>query len=361
MGDVTKALLLPDLTDPPLGLMQNLAIYWDEIVYPSYDGKAHLDSDDLLFEEGVVRSLPRDVPAERIFPASEDFESGEDWAYFFSRNADGDMQIHLGPDTDSDDEARSIKDYSDARLEALSAIFLEKHLGFVTDALDLAAETNLAPFSHSLGGHLAAVVGSSAEDADRADSSREAALLSVVVEAFTVDPSVSSEEILRFRSRNSKAQARLRASLVDLAGQLRTETSPTTMLAEARDTYRNRVEPALGHLEEALKESRVKFFLKSLVGATAIALAPIEPISTSAGAARVVGQSLDYSYSKSKLVGEHPYGYLHQVGEQLGIESRQPNIDELAGILKTPRASLSQMWLEDWRSVRDYYRSESGS
>jgi hypothetical protein len=355
MGDIARALILPDLRDPSPETVRNLAIYWDEIVYPTYEDSLYLESEDLLLREGVVQPLERDVPVDTVFPVRDGFDPDKDWSYHFTRNADGEIQVELAPGRAGSKYVPELRDLSDAQLEAIAAIMLGRHIGFVDDSFSIAAENNLAPISHSLGGHLAAVIGSSQEDEETLPS-REAALLSVVVEAFMIDPTVSSEEVLAFRDRHSQSQARLRGSLVDLASKLRDDASPKAMLAEARDTYKNRVEPALGDLEEALKESQVKFFLKSLVGATAIAIAPIEPVSTSAGAARVVGQTIDYSYSKSKLVREHPYGYLHEVGQHLSGGSSGPRAQKVATQMEEPRQSLARMWFEDWKEARELNR-----
>lgn len=360
MGDVTKALILPDLDNPDDGALRNLALYWDELVCPHYLKNRPQEFDELLVADGVIQPLERRLPEGKLFPTSEGFDEQDGWAYRFSRDEEGEIKVVLAPSEEETTKrpVRELHTLSDEDLEAIAAIDLVRHLGFIDDSLSIASENNLAPISHSIGGHLATVIGSSQETED-SPPAREAALLSVVVEAFSIDPHVSSEEVLSFRSRNAAARGRLRGSLVDLASKLRTDSSPTTMLAEARDTYKNRVEPALGDLEEALKESQIKFFFKSLVGATAIAMAPVEPISGSAGAARIVGQSIDYSYSKSKLLREHPYGYLHEVQKYLGMSSGSAEVDTLTATMMSPRQSLALLWQEWWRAARDITR-ESG-
>jgi hypothetical protein len=355
VGDVTRALILPDLDPPSFEHVRNLAVFWDEVICLKYGDHRSLEGDDPLLIEGVVKVTERDLPPEAIFPTAEAFDGEQSWAYHFSRDPSGEIKVELAPSEEASKRAfPPLQDLSDEDLEGMAAIELGFHLGYIDDSLAIAAENNLAPISHSLGGHLATVVGSSQGPEDEPPS-REAALLSVVVESFSIDPNVSSEEILSFRSRNAAGQARLRGSFVDLASTLRSDSSPTTMLAEARDVYRNRVEPALGDLEEALKESQIKFFLKSVVGATAIAIAPIEPVSSSVGAARIVGQSIDYSYSKSKLLREHPYGYLHEVQQNLvGANPTAEGIDNLALTLMSPRNSLWRLWLEWWKEARDF-------
>jgi len=357
MSEVARTLVLPDLDPPSADVVRNLAIYWDEVVCPVYRDKGFFDDEDPLALEGVVRELAREIAPESIFPVSEDGVAvdKESWVYVVEPSDEGIPQVKLAPmDVDGQKRSLPLKDRSDDELKMLTAISFVQHLGYIDDALSIAASNNFAPISHSLGGHLATVIGASRGGADA--PSREAALLSVVGEAFTIDQSVSSEEILKFRSRGAKAQARLRASLVDLSAQLKAGGSPVAMLAEARDVYRNRVEPALGDLEEVLKESQIKFFTKSLVGATAVAIAPIEPVSTSLGAARVMGQTIDYSYSKSRLVREHPYGYLHQVGQELGAAPKLGHSLEAETIMMSPQESLWNLWFEGWKKGREGQR-----
>lgn len=358
MTDITRALLLPDVSDPSLEVLRNLAVYWDELVCPNYGKSRYFAADDPLVAEGVVSELSRHIPPEKIFPIRG--EIGEHWAYSVGADESGHpTRVELVPWEPPEGPKRkgaALQDYTEESLEAFAGISLSEHLGYVDDSLAISASNNLAPVSHSVGGHFAAVIGSS--EAGQPDVPvREAALLSVVVEAFAIDPSTSSEEVLALRVSGGRAQARLRASLVDLAAGLRSDAPPATMLAEARDTYRNRVEPALGDLEEVLKENQVKFLMKSVVGATAIALAPIDPISASAGAARVMGQTIDYSYSKSRLVREHPYGYLHQVREALGVEASQPGKLSMETAMKIPRQSLWELWYEHWKKKRELARS----
>lgn len=359
MTEVARALVLPDLDRPSPALLRNLTIYWDEVVCPVYREAEYFDAEDPLYIEGVVREISREIAPDRIFPVADsdlDLSKEKNWGYAVHRNDEDLPTVELIPlPATPKKEHRPLRELSDAELEDLTAISFGQHLGYVDDALAIAGSNNFAPVSHSLAGHLATVIGSSQAEPDV--PSREAALLSVVIEAFAIDPQISSEDILRFREKSSRARARLRASLVDLSAHLQSEKSPIATLAEARDAYRNRVEPALGDLEEVLKENQLKFFTKSLVGATAVAIAPVEPVSTSVGAARMMGQTIDYAYSKSRLLREHPYGYLHQVRQGLGVtEVGNSSGEEVESIMMAPRESLWRLWLDDWKLGRESQR-----
>jgi hypothetical protein len=366
MSDVSRALILPDMSTPTPLVISNLALYWEEVVVTHYGDAWHDPVDARLVDAGIVRVLDRDLSFETVFPPNPGENPGEDLKGFLvRRNRDGKLTEVEGVRDETGLKgsalAASFKDCTDKELEAFAAISLAEQLGQIDDSLAIAASNNFAPLSYSVGGHLAAVIGSSGDESG-ALPSREAALLSVAADAFTLDPSVTVEDLLAFRAKSDRARARFRASLVDLSEHLRADGYPGSLLSQAADTFKNRVEPALGDLEEVLKESGIKFLLNSLVGATAIAVAPVEPISTSVGAAKVLGQTIDYSYSKSRLVRDHPYGYLHELGSQLGSPKSPSGHTGLETAILSPRETLWSLWLEVWREGREgaRYMAESG-
>jgi hypothetical protein len=363
MTDVSRALILPDLSTPSPLVIANMALYWEEVVVTEYGDAWHHAVDPRLVEAGFVRTLDRELSYETIFPPGANESANEDLKGFLIRRDEGGRFVEIEGVRDDAGLVGSrltgpFKDCTDEQLEALAAISLAEQLGQLDDSLAIAASNNFAPISHSIGGHLAAVIGSSGSTVG-GTSSREAALLSVTADAFTLDPSITVEDLLAFRERSARARARFRASLVDLSEQLRADGPPGSLLSEAADTFKNRVEPALGDLEDALKESGIKFLLKSLVGATAIAVAPIEPISTSVGAAKVVGQTIDYSYSKSRLVRDHPYGYLHELSNVLTSRMDHSGRTGFEAAILAPRETLWNLWLNAWTEGREGARAEA--
>ena len=137
--------------------------------------------------------------------------------------------------------------------------------------------------------------------------------------------------------------ARLRACLGDLATAMEAEVTPESALAEARNVIRNRVEPALGELEDVLKQSGLTFFWKSVLGATALTFsATATPGSTIQGGARLIAQTMEYRFSKTAMVRKHPFGYLHQVGEEFGHSPRH-SVTRVAETLQDPRGTLRDL------------------
>lgn len=93
------------------------------------------------------------------------------------------------------------------------------------------------------------------------------------------------------------------SSLFDLGAYMGDEgigAEPARSFAVARDVVRHRVEPALSSLESALKESRVKFVVKSLIGAASVALGPITPATAVSGSLALGAQTIDYAFARSK-------------------------------------------------------------
>lgn len=153
-------------------------------------------------------------------------------------------------------------------------------------------------------------------------SDTEGALLTAVTAAFAVDEGTTVEEIMRFREKHRTKLLRFRAALFDLGAYMGEEASaaePARSFAIARDVVRHRVEPALSSLESALKESGVKFVVKSVVGAANVTLGPITPATAVSGSLALGAQTVDYAFARSKLREEHPYAYLHQARVSLGL------------------------------------------
>ncbi|MGI9098308.1 MAG: hypothetical protein ACR2H2_07415 [Solirubrobacteraceae bacterium] len=380
MSDVSRALVLPDVHAPSDGMLKTLALYWHEIVVPDYAERlgcsretgAHTRSPafSALEREGVVVSAPRHVA---LPPAPADLSaltvSAEILADVVRGDGTGCMSSAfrsifepppapanlsrllirgqklagaLGDDSvrrlmhalrpvieacsevgrdepaTTDGAVTCIQELTPAVLDAVANMSREAtslYLNRLQDAFELARRHNLAPVAHSVASHVGSLVGDYAGNVPR----REAALLSAAVDAFEVHDDTAVEDILLFRMRNRALLGRFRASLVDLSAELQQDAAPLTLLASARDTYRNRVQPALADLEAAMSESRMRFLIRSLVGATAITLAPVEPVRAVEVGASLVGHTVNYRFSRDKLLREHPFGLLHQITAEFSV------------------------------------------
>jgi len=129
----------------------------------------------------------------------------------------------------------------------------------------------------------------------------------------------------------------------DLAQCLRQgEVQPEAMLAAARDVYRTRIEPELGALEARLKESRIRFLTRSLLGAAAMTVTPFSTPVALEGGARLAAQNIDYRFSRERLLEEHPYGYLHRLSSADFIVPREYSAPELVSPTRTPKAAVHE-------------------
>ncbi|MBK5231584.1 MAG: hypothetical protein JJE13_01190 [Thermoleophilia bacterium] len=335
MPDVTRAMLMPDWFAPSDGTIMTLALYWDEIVIPdsayrwSPAFREEQLEDDLpawtpavleLADAGIVRLLEADLPAEAFMPDSrppiEDPEGelflrigkSEDGRVRFT----GTLKAQRGDDgeesepPDPDLLERNAREYR----EATASLFADALIARNKRCHDIATSNNLAPMSPSLLSHMSALT-------DEADAPHmEGALISATVNAFAVGDATSVDQIIEFREKNKRSLQRFRGAMTDLAAAVRQpEVAPEAALSAARDVYLNRVEPDLGALEARLSESRISFLVRSLFGVAALALTPATLPSAAGAAASFGAQTINYKFSREKLLQEHPYSYLHRLGK----------------------------------------------
>ena len=233
-------------------------------------------------------------------------EKGEDGRARFT----GTLRAHL-PDTieppprpDPDVAARNEREWR----EAAASLQGDALIARTQLCRKIAASNNLAPVAPSLLSHMASLT----DEVDAPVS--EGALIGVAVDAFFVRPDTPVEQLVAFREEHGTALRRFRGAMTDLAAALRQpEIAPEAALSAARDIYRNRVEADLGALEERLSESRIKFLAKSLFGAAALATTPLAAPAVAESAARFGAQTINYRFSREKLLQEHPYAYLHRL------------------------------------------------
>jgi len=320
------------------------ALYWDEIIVPEYlerlldrPGDSGLTpvSDTFLALEaaGIVQRERRraQLPplateaAERVW--GPNVEPSRVAAAF--RHARRTWELGL----DADLEPEGLKEFW--------ALAVALYLNRLHDALAIAGSMSLAPVAHSPLSNFGALLGSPDLDVPR----REAALFAATIESFTVHPETPVDDLLRFRLKHEAALGRLRASLADLAANLSEEQPPKALAWQARATYRNRVVPALSALEDAMNESCVRFIVRSIVGATAVALGPIAPIGVADRGLVLIGRTLDYRFSRKRLVDQHPFSYLHLVADQFASAPEVTLARDLGLLVASPEDAIRAMML----------------
>jgi hypothetical protein len=369
MTDVSQALLLPDISAPSDHLLKSLAVYWDQLVLPDYVERAVSREQDSFSEfaeasevfaelecKGVIQRQERrasfsPIDLSKLSPRMRRHavSAGQHGYGGISR-----MVAAFGPFLElaaSGREAGEAEEMSADRRAAFQAAkrvidenlldyAVRHYMDRVRDSFTLSDTHNLAPVARSAISHAASMVGPVGE-APRA----EATLLSTAIQAFEIDPDTSVDRILQFREKNAPSLGRLRASLVDLSEGLRVDASPPRLLAEARDRYRNRVVPALGDLERALTAGKIHFLIRSLMGATAITLGSINPVRAVEGGAILTGQTISYSFSREKMLQEHPFGYLQLVSTDLSAgASRRDGGRELESAVDDPAGQIRSMF-----------------
>lgn len=361
MPDVSRALLLPDGLMPADGVLKSLALYWDEIVVPdsAYRWSPVMRVEELddppdrsraaleLESAGIVRRHKTDIAAESLMPhdrpPGEDsdgelflrIEKGDDGRARFTetRRIDPSRILDPGdkPAPEPDPEVLE-RNYREWR-EATASLDGDALMARARQCRRLAEANNLAPVAPSLLSHLASLT-----DGDGEAPVLEGALMSVALDAFVVQEDTPVDDIVAFRDRNLPAIQRFRAAMTDLAMSLRQpEIAPEAALSAARDVYRNRVEPDLGALGDRLSESRIGFLARSLFGAAALTVTPLTAPTVVESAARLGAQTINYRFSRQRLIEEHPYSFLHRLSKADFVIPRQLIGPDLVSPDLTPR------------------------
>jgi hypothetical protein len=349
--DLTRALLLPEVFSPSPSLLKTLALYWDEVVLVDYTERlmaddppasrprAQTELEDAGLLRRVNRSLKPPGPPPWLADAAADALSElplspeqRETAVAAAMRGDVDDQLlslalmpsyearRVTPnpqrpwDDLTEDERQPLLRATRHMLESLFRLTEEHYVARVLDACNLAALNGWGPVSGSTLSAVASALGARHDDLPLA----EAALISVTAEAFAVDGDTPVDEIVALREQHRSSMQRLRASLVDLSASVSVDGTPSQIVNRARGTFTDRVLPSLGDLESILTESKVKFFLRSLLGAVTYAIPPHDPVRGIAGGLRVTSEIIDYRFSRETLLGRHPYGYLHHVSDELG-------------------------------------------
>lgn len=281
----------------------SMLLVWDGLDVRSSDRYTDDDSVEAeiwreLVSEGLIRLKPRTPAAE--LPKSST-EAMEMWmALPWKSIARPDSIAYPDPDLPSKLAETAV----DAALEDLR--------NSARDSLLLAVERGVAPVA------LDPIAASAATlpAADQSAAPAEGMLIQVAAQGVRVSGECRVEDVLAFRDKNRALMGRFRSALIDLAKSIEAD-SPSAAAEEARAVMVNRVEPALADLEAALKENRVHFFWNALIGASAVALGdPIAPAAAATGAGNVVARNLRYAFNRERLVRDHPFGLLHEVGAQ---------------------------------------------
>jgi hypothetical protein len=325
--DIARCLLLPDSRSPSDGTLKNLALYWDQIVVPdaTYRVKpafrADLASpparsvDALKLEEaGIVVRVNEDVPAEAFMKRGRMARDEPGGIELLAIERDetgrtrftGTLQLteeSLGPPN----ETKSVTD--EDILEAAASLRAESLIARARLGREMAAKNHLAPIAPSLVSHLACLV-----NTDESCPVAEATMMGAAIESFVVAADTPVATIVAFREKNALTMQRFRGAMADLAATLReSDVRPEAALDAARDVYLTRVQPSLGALEERLNERRLKFAVRSILGAAALTIAPLAPIAAVESGIRLGAQTIEYRFSRQQLLDEHPYAYLHRL------------------------------------------------
>jgi hypothetical protein len=380
MSDLARAVLLPDVFPIGGSLLKTLALYWDDLILIDYQERL---LDEPEYEEPVdaarmelenagiiavqqrrlaIEPLPTwlraDVSAlvDRIRPhLSEDNRTGFENALagplgddpialpmMISRAITNEMRPPPAKPEDDPVYWPLLKAATRVFLESQFGLARDHYLRRVEDTCDLAFTNGWGPVAGSAVAGVAAALGPEAESLPV----REVSLLSVAADAFAIGSDTEVDAIVRVREKHGRSLRRFRASLIDLSGSLAAEGPPVRRLNQARDTFLDRVMPALGDLEAILSQSKIKFTISSLLGTATLALQPIQPAAAVTSGVRISADVINYRFARSELVNQHPFGYLHHISNELGAKSAEDAGRLLVETQRDPSAVFERLFFE---------------
>lgn len=270
-----------------------MLLVWDGLEIKTTYSNAHEDRSipgiERLIEEGLVGV--EEKPFDPRFPPEERKPFDEEWSELpwemIARIADEERVRRISENAAEDVVQLLVAHIDDARL--------------------VAARLGLAPVAATTFAAFAACL-----PVSESGPVIEGTLIQAASKGVRVEPGSGIDDVLVFRERHRALMGRFRAAMIDLAAAIDTESAGNG-LEQAHAMIRNRVEPALGDLETALKGSRIRFAWKTLIGASALALSPATgPAAAVAGGGHVLSQPIRYAFNRDRLVREHPYGLLYQ-------------------------------------------------
>lgn len=322
MPEVASAVLLPDLGAPTKREVLTQALLWERLEIPLYADRIPRDEElvaqkelELLEQEGVVRYAERSLPpTPRLEPRFIPLVEG------LLRSLKADEAPPTPPGQEPAPRLVAMVDelMGSFREETrqLAVQSADRQSDRLNDSLAFAGDLGLAPVADGFFNQFGALLPAPSVEAPV----HEASLICASVKSVSVAEETDPEEILRFRETHRDSVGRFRGAMCDLASGMREGKSPTARLEQADAIVANRVEPALGDLEAALKASRISYVWQSIFGASSV-VASTEPVtSVLTASAHFATRSLKYAFDRERLVREHPYGFVHSLRQSYGSD-----------------------------------------
>jgi len=309
--EFVRGLVLPDLVPPSPEDLLSLLLVWDELEVstPNIDNEFRAE----LRESGLVREYPYPLTFEVVVdPDLPDEPTGEE---ITSLAADDGKQIASA--------VRSI----------------------VSGALERADEQGLAPLATTSLAQLASALPPPAPLAPVV----EATLIQIATRGIRVQPGTTLDEVLAFRERNKALMGRFRGAMIDLAAAIEAD-KPAKTMEQAYAILVNRIEPVLGDLASNLERNRVSFAIATVLGATSVSLATLDPAGQAVAGGHVLSRSLRYAFDRERLVREHPLGLVHRAQEQFAGPQAKAN----AGAITDPESLLEERCVAAALGLRKY-------
>lgn len=288
MTEFVRGYVLPDLGRPQPEDLLSLLLVWDEIEVEAWDGESAPSNESQVFRELKEAGLVREYQP------------------FIKMDTFVDPTI---PDNESNAELLT-------RAEENGLMLADGLITSVSKARREATDRGAAPLAVTYFAELASALPPLEPSAPIA----EASMIQVATQGIRVNRDTAVKDVLRFRERNRRLMGRFRGALVDLAASIDTDTA-TQATEQAHAKLVNRVEPELGNLTTALARGSISFTTETLVGATAVSLAPIDPATMMVAGGALAARTLKYAFDRDRIVKEHPLGLVYRARQQFGEPS----------------------------------------
>lgn len=146
-------------------------------------------------------------------------------------------------------------------------------------------------------------------------------LMNLSFQGISISDEVSIDDILKFKRQHQDELGLFRTNVENLTKSIHVDASYEQMRQQVKDIYVNQFLPGYNDLKESLKESRIRWYAKSLasvfcfsLGATAIPTSMLNlsiPTALLAGAVATVTASVVlYNTEKKSVLRHNPYSYL---------------------------------------------------
>ena len=146
-------------------------------------------------------------------------------------------------------------------------------------------------------------------------------LADLIFEKIQIDPTTPVKRILKFRKKHADEAGRFRTKIAKMSSVISSNQPHIRLRQQAKDMYKNEVQPAYNALKAGLTDCKIKWATKNLLKiafvSTVSTSLPLSLLGLAAPQAILAGTGVSltastilYNREKAKMLRENPYAYL---------------------------------------------------